>query len=66
MFRDPPGLVVLSRFPVPSVHTLLRLVFQTVVCCVLGRGLRVQGLTHFLRGGIARAQGWTSPTLCGV
>jgi len=33
-------------------------------CAVFwGRGLRVDGFTHFLRGGVAGAQEWTSPTL---
>ena len=36
MFRDPPGLAVLSRLSAPSVQSLLPLCFQTVVCRVLG------------------------------
>jgi len=47
--------------------TLLRLGFQTTQYAVFwGRAcLRVDGFAHFLRGGVVRAQGRTSPILSG-
>jgi len=52
-----------SHFCSPSC---MRLGFQTVCAVLRGRGLRVELFTHFLMGGVTRAQGGgTSPTLRG-
>jgi len=56
-------------FQIPGAQsllfTLLRMGFQTVVCCVLGTWFEGGGFAHFLSGGVIRAQGWTYSTLSG-
>jgi len=67
MFSGPPVVVISTALPrfQSLLFTLLRWGFQTVACCVLGTWFEGGGFTHFHRGGVAVAQGRTSPTLRG-